>query len=145
KWENAELMPIRPCEVQPCLHHIFADCEPDPSRFLNLANRCGLLTTSITRRPAPGEIIPASILPPEPIDIWHALIRELRTCAALWETIRVGHGSLSAMAANGARLSAKLGENLSRLRFSMSAKYVDHGVGQFQLRYRSSTLAGALW
>jgi len=145
KWDNAQLTPVRPCEVQPCLHRVFAECDPDPRAFVNLANCYGLLTASVLRQPAPGQTIPASVLPPEPIDIWCALVREMRTCAELWETIRLGHGSLSAMASTGARLSAKLGENLGRLRFSVSARYVDRGVGHFQLRYRSSTLGGALW
>jgi hypothetical protein len=145
KWDNAQLESVRPCDAEPCLHHIFADCEPDARGFVSLANRYGLLTTSIMRQPSAGEIIPANVLPAEPIDVWCALVRELHTCADLWETIRVGHGSLSVMAAHGARLSAKLGENLARLRFSIGVKYVDNGVGHFQLRYRSSTLAGALW
>ena len=145
KWENAQLSPVRPCELQPCLHRVFADTAPDPSAFVNLANVYGLLATPVMRQPAPGETVPSNLLAPEPIDAWHALVRELHSCAELWEMIRLGHGSLSAMAANGARLSAKLGENLGRLKFSASARYVDNGVGHFQLRYRSSTLAGALW
>lgn len=145
KWENAPLTPVRPCELQPCLHRIFADSDPDPRAFVNLANVYGLLSTSIMRHPSAGETIAANILPPEPVDIWCALVRELRSSTELWETIRRGHGSLSAMAANGARLSAKLNENLARLRFSVGTKYVDNGVGHFQLRYRSSTLAGTLW
>jgi hypothetical protein len=145
KWENAQLTPIRPCELQPCLHHIFADCAPDPSKFLNLANRYGLLSTPVMRPPTIGETVPASILQPEPLDVWCTLIRKLHACAELWETIRVGHGSLAAMAANGERLSAELSENLARLRYSMSAKYVDNGTRGFQLRYRPTSLAGGLW
>ena len=145
KWKNARLSPVRPCEVQPCLHRVFAESASDPRAFVNLANVYGLLATPISRQPLPGEALSASVLAPEPIDFWDALVRELRTCTELWETARIGHGSLNAAADNGARLSAKLGENLARLSFSMSAKYVDNGVAHFQLRYDSTTLAGALW
>lgn len=145
KWENAELTAIRPCEVQPCLHHVFAHITADPHNIAKLASHYGLLTTAITRRAAPGEVVPARILPPEPIDIWRALVRELHACAGLWDMIRVGHGSLGARAELGARLTARLGANLARLRFALTARFVDDGRAPFQLLYRPSTLAGALW
>lgn len=144
RWENAELISVHPCEAQPCLHRLFAECRPDSGQFVNLASNYGLLSSSVTRRPTPGEIVPASILSPEPIEIWGRVIRELHSCAVLWDTIRVGCGGLG-LARQGMRLAAKLAENFARLSFSLNAKYVENGIRRFELGYRPPTLAAALW
>ena len=52
--------PDLPCARQPCLHRIFAECPPDTERILSLSGRYGLLTVSIPRTPAPGQIVKAT-------------------------------------------------------------------------------------
>jgi hypothetical protein len=78
KWAGDELTRDFPCARQPSLHRIFADCPPDTQRILSLAGRYGLLTVSIPRPPAPGQILRASALPPEPVEIWRKEIQALR-------------------------------------------------------------------
>jgi len=59
KWSDDELARDLPCARQPCLHRIFADCPPANERILSLASRYGLLTVSIPRAPAPGQVVKA--------------------------------------------------------------------------------------
>ncbi len=70
KWTGDQLTPDRPCARQPCLHRIFADCPPDAERILTLAGRYGLLTARSRYPPAPGQVVQADVLPPEPVEIW---------------------------------------------------------------------------
>ena len=96
KWADDELTRDFPCARQPCLHRIFAECPPDPERILSLAGRYGLLTVSIPRTPAPGQIVRASALPPEPVEIWRKEIQALRACMELWDSIAGGQESATA-------------------------------------------------
>lgn len=93
KWAGDQLTRDLPCARQPCLHRIFADCPPDAERILTLASRYGLLTVSIPRAPAPGQLVPADALPPEPLEIWRKEIQALRACPELWDPIANGQES----------------------------------------------------
>ena len=88
KWASDDLTPDHPCARQPCLHRVLADCPPTPEEILRLADRYGLLTVTIPLKPSPGETVRADVLPPEPLDIWRAEIRALRTCTDLWDSHR---------------------------------------------------------
>ena len=105
KWASDQLTPDRPCARQPCFHRVLADCPPVPEQILRLADRYGLLTVTIPRKPSPGETVRADALPPEPLDIWRAEIRALRTCTELWDAIVGGNRQVSDS------LSRKLAEN----------------------------------
>ncbi len=87
KWPDDELARDLPCARQPCLHRIFAECPPAPERIAFLAGRYGLLTVSIPRTPAPGQVVIADLLPPEPVEIWRKEIQALRACTELWDSI----------------------------------------------------------
>ncbi len=90
---NDELTRDRPCARQPCLNRIVAECL-DANPILRRADGYGLLTASIPRSPAPGEIVRADALPPEPVEIWRKEIRTLRACADLWDAITAGDEGL---------------------------------------------------
>jgi hypothetical protein len=79
-----------------------------------LADRYGLLTVTIPRKPSPGEKVHADVLPPEPLDIWRAEIRALRTCTDLWDSIAGGNREATAA------LNRKLAEKLAGARFADS-------------------------
>ena len=78
RWADDELTRDLPCARQPCLHRIFAECPPSLERIASLASRYGLLTASIPRASAPGQVLRADALPPEPVEIWRKEIQELR-------------------------------------------------------------------
>jgi len=90
RWDTGELTPDQPRARQPCLQRIVADCLPECEPILDLAERYGLLTVSLARTPAPGKPVPSIALPPEPLDIWRAGIRELQACTDLWDRIAAG-------------------------------------------------------
>ena len=113
KWPDDEFARDFPCARQPCLHRIFADCPPDPQRILSLAGRYGLLTVSIPRMPAPGQVLKADALPPEPVEIWCKEIQALRACTELWDSIASGQDSEAARE----RLGRKISEHLARVPF----------------------------
>ena len=64
---------------------VVADCPPEKDAILDLAGRYGLLTVSIALRPEPGKPVPVSALTPEPVEIWHREIRELKAVGDLWD------------------------------------------------------------
>jgi hypothetical protein len=134
KWAGDELTRDFPCVRQPCLHRIFADCPPDAERILLLAGRYGLLTVSIPRTPAPGHIVKADALPPEPVEIWRKEIQELRACTELWDSIANDQESGAARE----RLSQKITEHLARVPFYLRAS--EQGFV-----FCPATLSAALW
>jgi hypothetical protein len=129
-----ELARDLPCARQPCLHRIFAECLPDAERILLLAGRYGLLTVSIPRTPAPGQIVKADVLPPEPVEIWRKEIQALRACVELWDSTAGGQESATA----SERLNRAIAEHLARVPF-----YVR--VSEQSFRYCPVTLSAALW
>jgi hypothetical protein len=82
KWAIDDLTSDHPCARQPCPHRVLADCPPAPEEILRLADCYSFLTVTIPRKPSPGEIRRADVLPPEAHDIWRAETRTLRTCTA---------------------------------------------------------------
>ena len=137
KWEIDDLMQDQPCARQPCLHRIVADCPPEKDAILDLAGRYGLLTVSLSRSPVPGKPVPSALLSPEPVEVWKATIRELRSAAELWDRIAAGD-------TRGRELfERKLAANLARAPFHLTA--VDGDGGPFRLRYRPPDLRAALW
>jgi hypothetical protein len=136
KWTNDDLTPDHPCARQPCLHRVLADCPPTPEGILSLSDRYGLLTVTIPRKPSPGEKLRADVLPPEPLDIWRAEIRALRTCTDLWDSIAGGNGQATAT------LNRRLAEKLAGARFHLTAC---PGEGRFLLAYRPLRLVDAVW
>ncbi len=134
KWADDELAPDRPCARQPCLHRIFADCPPDTGRILTLAGRYGLLTVSIPREPAPGQIVLADALPPEPVEIWRKEIQALRACTELWDSI-AGQESGTP---ERERLHRKIADHLARMPFHL-------WISEQGFRYCPVTLSAALW
>jgi hypothetical protein len=133
KWPDDELARDFPCVRQPCLHRIFADCPPANERILSLAGRYGLLTVSIPRTPAPGQVLKAYALPPEPVEIWRKEIQALRGCVELWDSIAVQES-----ATERERLSHKISDHLARVPFHLKIS----GKG---FRYCPVTLSAALW
>ena len=129
KWTDDELTPDKPCARQPCLHLIVADCPAEPEAILDLAGRYGLLTVSIPRTPAPGQIVRADALSPEPVEIWKGEIQALRICVDLWE------------AGSRDRLGRKLAEHLARVPFHLRASEEN----PLAFRYCPVTLSAALW
>lgn len=69
KWSGDDLTVDRPLHRQPCLHRVLADCRHD--QIVRLAGLYGLLTVTVPRNPEPGKAVHASMLPPEPVEIWH--------------------------------------------------------------------------
>jgi hypothetical protein len=134
KWADDELAPDLPCARQPCLHRIFAECPPDAERILSLAGRYGLLTVSIPRTPAPGQVVKADALPPEPVEIWRKEIQALRTCTELWDSIANGGESATARE----RLGQRIAEHLARVPFYLRAS-------EQSFVFRPATLHAALW
>jgi len=134
KWVDDDLTRQLPCAREPCLHRIFAECPPDPERILSLAGRYGLFTVSIPRSPAPGQIVQASALPPEPVEIWRKEIQALRACTELWDSIASGQQSGAARD----RLGRKLTDHLARVPFHLR----DSEQG---FQYCPVTLSAALW
>lgn len=135
KWAGDDLTPDKPCARQLCLHRIVAECPPAPERILDLAGRYGLLTVSIPRLPAPGEIARADALPPEPIEIWKREIQALRICADLWDSIAAKEPGARE------RLRRKLFEHLARVPFHLRASEEN----PLAFRYCPVTLNAALW
>jgi hypothetical protein len=133
KWADDELTPDLPCARQPCLHRIFADCPPDTERILSLAGRYGLLTVSIPRTPAPGQIVKADVLPPEPVEIWRKEIQALRACTELWDSIANDQDS----GAVHERLGRSIAAHLTRVPFFVR-------VSEQSFRYFPVTLSAAL-
>ena len=123
-----------PCVRQPCLHRIFAECPPGAERILLLAGRYGLLTVSIPRTPAPGQIVLASALPPEPVEIWRKEIQALRACTELWDSIANDRESAQARE----RLGRKISNHLARVPFYLRAS--EQGFV-----FCPATLHAALW
>ena len=136
KWTGDDLTHDHPCARQPCLHRVLADCPPAPEEISRLADRYGLLTVTIPRKPAPGETVRADMLPPEPLDIWRAEIRALRTCTDLWDSIAGGNREANAT------LNRKLAEKLAGARFHLTAW---PGENRFLLGYRPLRLVDAAW
>jgi hypothetical protein len=134
KWPDDELARDLPCARQPCLHRIFAECPPDPQRILSLAGRYGLLTVSIPRTPAPGHIVKADLLPPEPVEIWRKEIQALRACTELCDSIANGRESAAARE----HLSQRIAEHLARVPFHLK-------VSEQGFRYCPVNLSAALW
>ena len=66
---------------------------PASEQIASLASRYGLLTVSIPRAPAPGQVVKADALPPEPVEIWRKEIQALRACMELWDSIANGRES----------------------------------------------------
>jgi hypothetical protein len=126
-----------PCARQPCLHRIFAECLPDAERILSLAGRYGLLTVSIPRTPAPGQIVRADVLPPEPVEIWRKEIEALRACTELSDSIANDQQSGTARE----RLGRKISEHLARVPFYITVAE----QSPFAFRYCPLTLSAALW
>lgn len=133
KWPDDELARDLPCARQPCLHRIFAECPPDAERILLLAGRYGLLTVSIPRTPAPGQIVKADVLPPEPVEIWRKEIQALRACVELWDSI----GDQESKTVRE-QLNRKISDHLARVPFYLRAS--EQGF-----RYCPATLHAALW
>jgi hypothetical protein len=115
------------------LHRIFAECPPDTERILSLAGRYGLLTVSIPRTPAPGQIVKADELPPEPVEIWRKEIQALRACTELWDSIADQES-----AAARERLRRKISEHLAHVPFHLK-------ISEQGFRYCPVTLSAALW
>ena len=134
KWSDDELTRDLPCARQPCLHRIFTECPPSPERIAFLSSRYGLLTVSIPRPPAPGHVVKADALPPEPVEIWCKEIQALRACVELWDSIASGQQS----ATERERLGHKIAEHLARTPFHLRIS------GQC-FRYCPVTLSAALW
>jgi hypothetical protein len=134
KWSGDELTRELPCVRQPCLHRIFTECPPNPERILSLAGRYGLLTVSIARTPAPGQIVKADALPPEPVEIWRKEIQALRTCMELWDSVAPEQESGAARE----RLGRKISEHLARVPFHLK-------ISEQGFRYCPVTLSAALW
>ena len=134
KWRDDELAHDLPCARQPCLHRIFAECPPSPERIAFLASRYGLLIVSIPRTPAPGQVLKADALPPEPVEIWRKEIQALRACTELWDAITSGQESETTRE----RLIHQIAEHLARFPFHLKIS------GQ-SLRYCPVTLSAALW
>lgn len=134
KWAGDELTRDFPCARQPCLHRIFADCPPDTGRIVSLAGRYGLLTVSIPRSPAPGHIVLADTLAPEPVEIWQKEIQALRACVELWDSIASGQQS----ATERERLGHKIAEHLARTPFHLR-------ISEQGFRYCPVTLSAAIW
>jgi hypothetical protein len=132
KWPDDELTRDFPCVRQPCLHRIFAECPPDPERILALAGRYGLLTVSIPRTPATGQIVKADVLPAEQVEIWRK--EALRACVELWDSIANDQESGAARE----RLSQKITEHLARVPFYLRAS--EQGFV-----FCPATLSAALW
>jgi hypothetical protein len=135
KWAGDELTQDLPCTRQPCLHRIVAECPPDHERILSLAGRYGLLTVSIPRSPAPGQILQACALPPEPVEIWRKEIQELRACTELWDSIANGQESGTP---ERERLGQRIAEHLARAPFHLK-------ISEQGFRYCPVTLSAALW
>jgi len=133
KWADDELTCDLPCARQPCLHRIFAECPPDPERIAFLAGRYGLLTVSIPRTPAPGQVVRANLLPPEPVELWRKEIQALRACTELWDSIA---DQESAPARE--RLGRKISEHLARVPFYLRAS-------EQSFVFCPATLHAALW
>jgi hypothetical protein len=87
--------------------------------------------------PDPGKPVPASILPPEPIDIWRREIRELRAVGDLWDRIAAGDRRGEEM------LERKLAAGLARAPFHLTT--IRENGSSFRMRYRPATLRTALW
>jgi hypothetical protein len=134
KWADDELARDLPCARQPCLHRIFAECPPAPERITFLAGRYGLLTVSIPRPPAPGQVIKANALPPEPVEIWRKEIQALRACTELWDSI----ASQESATPEHEHLNHQIAEHLARVPFHLKIS------GQ-SFRYCPVTLSAALW
>jgi hypothetical protein len=134
KWPDDELTRDLPCARQPCLHRIFADCPPTNERILTLAGRYGLLTVSIPRAPAPGQVIRADALPLEPVDIWRKEIQALRACVEQWDSIAGGRESETARE----HLNHQIAGHLASVPFHLKIS----GQG---FRYCPVTLSAALW
>jgi len=134
KWPDDELTRDFPCARQPCLHRIFAECPPDTERILSLAGRYGLLTVSIPRTPAPGQVVRADLLPPEPVEIWRKEIHALRACTELRDSIANGQESAAARG----HLGSKISEHLARVPFHLK-------ISEQGFRYCPVTLSAAVW
>jgi hypothetical protein len=134
KWPDDELARDFPCARQPSLHRIFADCPPANERILSLASRYGLLTVSIPRAPAPGQVVKADALPPEPVEIWRKEIQALRACLELWDSIANGRES----ATERERLNQKITEHVARVPFYIRAS-------KQGFVFCPATLNAALW
>jgi hypothetical protein len=99
-----------------------ADCLPEKDAILDLAARYGLLTVSLTKAFAPGQPVPSTALPPEPLAVWCRQIRELKPATDLWD--RINAGDLRGRDLLDRRLSANLAgaisfESLSPQRLSL--------------------------
>jgi hypothetical protein len=123
-----------PCARQPCLHRISAECPPDTERILLLAARYGLLTVSVPRTPAPGHIVKADVLPPEPVGIWRKEIQALRACVELRDSIVSGRETATAHE----RVNRKISDHLERVPFYLRAS--EQGFV-----FCPATLDAALW
>jgi hypothetical protein len=134
KWPDDELTRDLPCARQPCLHRIFAECPPSLERIASLASRYGLLTASIPRASAPGQVLRADALPPEPVEIWRKEIPALRASVELWDSVSGQESGTPECE----RLNHQIAGHLARVPFHLKIS------GQ-SLRYCPVTLSAALW
>jgi hypothetical protein len=137
RWDTGDLDLDRPCSRQPCLHRIVADCAPEKDAILDLAARYGLLTVSLTKAFAPGQPVPSSALPPEPLAVWRREIHELKAATDLWDRINAGNPR------GRDPLDRRLAANLAGAPFHLRASH--HNGSAFQTRYQPANLRTALW
>ncbi len=85
KWGQADAFPSRPCQEQPCLHRLLAECPAD--RIGDFAGSYGLLSFSMPCHLAGRKLHAAEIFTPEPLALWHEQIRLLRSAGDLSDAI----------------------------------------------------------
>jgi hypothetical protein len=164
KWGQDEVFTSRPCQEQPCLHRILAECPAD--RVLDFAARYGLLTFSMPRHLVGKKVRAADVLVPEPLALWHHEIRLLRTAAELWDGIIAASGEdhtrldvavlrrllrqpddakrVDLLQQGRALLSRKVTEKMAGVRFDLTAS-PEGEDDEFVIRYRPLRLIDAIW
>jgi hypothetical protein len=143
-WADDELIAVRPCAEQPCLHRVLAGCSHH--QVVPFANAYGLLTAT------------SKALQAERVDTWHREIRGLRNATALWDAIAANDGAAlrrmlpQQQAAKGKILLGLAREQLARTvtqkvaggRLELVAP-PDEEPLQFTIRYRPAKLIDAIW
>ena len=85
KWPDAEVFSSRPCQEEPCLHRILAECQP--GGVLSFAGDYGLMAFSMPRHLAGKKVRAGDVLQPEPLSFWQEEIGLLRRLTGLWDSI----------------------------------------------------------
>lgn len=157
------MLTSRPCQEQPCLHRLLAECPP--ARIPDFAGAYGLLAFSIPRHLAGHKLRGAEIFAPEPVALWHDQIRMLRSAADLWDAIVAAADAehtrqdvavlrrLLRQPDDAKRpdllhhgrdlLARKVADRMAGVRFDLIA--LPDGDPQLAIRYRPVRLIDAVW